>query len=307
VHRYSDSGTFLGTLLTDNVNLSEPTGLLVSPDKTKLYIASSQTKSVVRYDYNFAAATATNPTLFADATDGLDFPNSLVMSADGGTIYVSNLGGSGVARFHLDGTSAGAALHGSIGGGAFFQFSGLAWSPTGELLVGAFQNFPAGNAGAVAKSDAGLNSLSDFIAPAELLNGVGNLLVHDNSLYVTAGFTGRVSKHDATTGAVDGAFTTITDLPFTASLLAAPDGNGILVGYLGLAAGAGGIARYGFDGTYLGSFAMAQATAATGFVEPTGMAYVPESSTAIVLLFALAVGRCRRCKGNRAGMNGAEG
>jgi hypothetical protein len=32
VYRYSESGTFLGTLLTDNVNLNQPSGIQLSPE-----------------------------------------------------------------------------------------------------------------------------------------------------------------------------------------------------------------------------------------------------------------------------------
>src|SRR5688572_16568305 len=67
VYRYSDSGTLLGTLLTNNVNLNQPSGLQISPDNKKLYVTSSVNSRVVSYDYNFAAGTATNPSVFATA------------------------------------------------------------------------------------------------------------------------------------------------------------------------------------------------------------------------------------------------
>ena len=281
VFRYSESGTFLGTLLTDNVNLNQPSGIEVSPDGTKLYVASSQTNQVIEYDYDYAAGTATNPSVFASA--GLSFPNSISFSPDGCRVYVSNLGGTGVAQFKPDGTSSGAAVNGVVAGGSIFQFSGLAFAPTGELIVGGFQDFPAGTSGAVAKSDAGITTLSDFIAPAATLNGVGDILVVGNDLYVTAGFAGRVDKYDATTGALDGGFTPITGLAFPASILAAPDGNGILVGTLGFADGTGSILRYGFDGTPLGVFAAAQLDPMNGFTEPTAMTYVVPEPTAFAL------------------------
>jgi DNA-binding beta-propeller fold protein YncE len=285
VYRYSESGTLLGTLLTDNVNLNQPSGLQISPDNKKLYVTSSQNSRVVRYDYDFAAGAATNPTVFAST--GLMFPNYILFSKDGNKIYVSNLGGSGVAQFNTDGTSAGAAINGAIAGGSIFQYSGLAHAPTGELLVGGFQDFPAGTAGAIAKSNAAISSIADFIAPSSTLNGVGNLLVIGNDLYATAGFAGRVNKYNATTGAVDAAFNAPTNLEFPASLVRAPDGNGILVGILGFQDGTGNISRFGFDGTPLGIFA--QATPGTGFTEATGIIYVNVPEPATVGLMGIAV------------------
>ncbi|REK18076.1 MAG: hypothetical protein DWQ37_04930 [Planctomycetota bacterium] len=286
VFRYDESGTFLGTLLTDNVNLNQPSGLTVSPDGTELYVASSQNNQVVRYDYDFAAGTATNPSVFAST--GLAFPNSVLFSQDGSTVYVSNLGGTGVAQFNTDGTSAGAAINGTIAGGSIFQYSGLAFAPGGELLVGGFQDFPAGTAGAVARSDAGITTISDFIGPDALLNGVGNIVVDGNDLYATAGFAGRVNRYNATTGAVDGGFS-ITGLPFPASMILAPDGNSLLVGVLGVSDGAGSILRFGLDGTPLGTFATAQGNPADGFAEATGMAVVvPEPSAFALAAAALA-------------------
>jgi DNA-binding beta-propeller fold protein YncE len=287
VYRYNENGTFLGTLLTDNVNLNQPSGIQLSPDNKKLYVASSQNNRVVRYDYNYAAGTATNPTVFA--TTGLMFPNSILFSKDGNKIYVSNLGGSGVAQFNLDGTSAGAPINGAIAGGSIFQYSGLAHAPTGELLVGGFQDFPAAAAGAIAKSNAAISSISDFVAPSPTLNGAGNLLVIGNDLYATAGFAGRVNKYNATTGAVDASFNAPTNLAFPASMIRAPDGNGILVGILGFTDGSGNISRFGFDGTPLGIIASAQANPASGFGEATGIIYVNVPEPATVGLLGIAV------------------
>ena len=296
VYRYSDSGTLLGTLLTDNVNLNQPSGLQISPDNKRLYVTSSVNSRVVSYDYNFATGTATNPTVFASA--GLMFPNYILFSKDGSKIYVSNLGGSGVAQFNTDGTSAGPPINGAIAGGSIFQYSGLAHAPTGELLVGGFQDFPAGTAGAIAKSNAAVSSISDFIAPSPTLNGAGNLLVIGNDLYATAGFAGRLNKYNATTGAVDATFNAPTNLAFPASMVRAPDGNGILVGILGFQDGTGTISRFGFDGTPLGVFA--QANPGNGFTEATGIVYVnvPEPATVgllgiAVLAFGVVTGRRR--------------
>ena len=288
VFRYDENGNFIAPLLTDNVNLNGPSGVQVSPDGTKLYVASSGNNQVVQYDYNYAAGTATNATIFANAADGLSFPNSVKFSPSGDKVYVSNLGGSGVAQFNPDGSSAGAPINGAIGGGAFFQFSGLDFAPNGDLLVGAFQDFPAGTSGAVARSNTAITSISDFIPGASSLNGVGNLLVVGNDLYVTAGFAGTVSRYNATTGALDNTFS-IAGLVFPASLILAPDGNSLLVGVLGFANGTGQIAQYDFSGNPVGDgvWASAQNNPSLGFSEATGMVVVPEPSSMVLVGIAI--------------------
>jgi DNA-binding beta-propeller fold protein YncE len=294
VYRYSESGTKLGILLTDNVNLNQPSGMQVSPDLTKLYVASTQNNQVVRYDYNFAAGTATNPTVFADAADGLAFPSSIIFNPAGNKVYISNLGGTGVAQFNTDGTSAGAP----ISGGSSFQLTGMAFAPGGELLVGGFMNL-AGTDGSVAKSDAGITALADFVAPNPAILGTAGLLRVGNDLYVSGLFAGTLRKFNATTGAADGAFA-VNGLSFPQGIIAAPDGNGMLVGILGVVAGGGSIARYGFDGTPLGVFAPAQGDPMNGFTEPTSMVVVPEPASVVLVGVALAVlvagARCRVCR-----------
>jgi DNA-binding beta-propeller fold protein YncE len=287
VYRYSDSGSFLGILLDDSVNLAEPNGMALSPDNTKLYVASRNNGRVVRYDYN--GTTATNPTVVINS--GLDVPASVLINADGSRMFVSNLGslfnGATVGQFNPSGTSAGPDL---TGGGATGR-SGLAFSPGGQLLVSSFQN------GAVLRYNQASSSFEPFIAnPA--LAGAGNLLVTGNDLYVAAGFTGAVMKFDATTGAPNASFTPIANLAFPASLALAPDGNGFLVGVLGAANGTGTIERYSFNGTLVGTFANnSNSNPTLGFREATGMLVspIPEPSTMVLGTLALVgVALCRR-------------
>ncbi len=282
IYRYDEDGTFLNVVLTDNVNLNQPTGIALSSDRAKLYVSSFQTGRVMSYDYNFANGTASNPAIFA--TENLISPNAILFSQDGAKIYVSNLGGSGVAEFYLDGTSVGSPIFGPVGEQIpnappgtmdIFQFSGLAYAPTGELLVGGFQNFPSGNKGAVAKSDPAITALTNFIAPAFSLNGASGLLVHGNDLYVSGMFASNIQRFDVTTGAVDPEFL-ISDLAFPQQLIAAPDGNGFLVGILGLEDGEGHIAHFDFAGNLIGDgkFADNVNASGVGFTEATAMTVI---------------------------------
>jgi hypothetical protein len=279
VYRYSGSGTLLGTVLTDNVNINQAAGLALSPDLSKLYVSSFQNGRVVGYDYNHEAGTAGNPTVFAEgAADNLISPNSILFSKDGSTIYISNLGGSGVARFNLDGTSAGAPLMFPTPPPPdfqpFFQFSGLAFAPNSDLLVGAFQDFPAGANGKVGRWHAAGTSLQDFVEAAPSLNGASGLLVHGEHVYVTGMFASTIQRFNLADGQRDPNFL-VSDLAFPSSLVEAPDGNGFLVGILGVADGQGQIARYDFAGNLLGTFAN---HGGGGFTEATAIIVVPERS-----------------------------
>lgn len=279
VYRYDSDGTFLNKVLTDNVNLNQPTGIAISPDQTKLYVSSFQTARVIRYDYDVATGTAANGEVFATAN--LASPNAIRFSADGGTIYVSNLGGTGVVQFNLDGSTAGPPINGVIGTpigdgmGDIFQYSGLEFAPGGELLVGGFQNFPAGNMGAIAKSNAEISTISTFIPPVASLNGASGLLVHDGDLYVSGMFASNIQRFDAITGTLDPSFL-VSGLAFPQQLILAPDGNSFLAGILGVANGEGHIAHYDFDGNLIGDgkFADNVSESGVGFTEATAFTYV---------------------------------
>lgn len=277
VYRYTPDGQFLGVLLNDPTNLNGPVGIQVSPDRSELYVSSSNNSQVVRYDYNYQAGTATNPTVIATADSGLSFPNSIEFNAAGNTIYVSNLDYSppsgGVVPLTLSGASAGPALV----GGSITSYSGLSLAPNGALVVGGF-NDDTGSKGGVLKSDAAITAISDLVAPTTSLSGVAGIMTRANDIYVAAGFSGRVAAYNLTTGALDPAFTPITGLGFPASISLASDGQSVLVATLGFAAGGGMISRYSLSGQFLGTVATPQTDPSAGFEEPTAIVMVSDGT-----------------------------
>lgn len=264
VDRYSSTGQFLGTLISDNQNLNQPDGIVLSPDHTKLFVASSQNNEVVEYDYNYAAGTATNPSVFATAAQGLEFPSSMVFSPDGTKLYVANLGGDGVSQLNLNGTSAGP----NITGGSSADFSGLAFTSSGQLIAGGFDG------GSVAISDPSVSSFTDLISPNPSLQGLAGLLVNGNDLYVTGLFSSTFEKFNINTGQVDSSFSSAAGLAFPQGVILSPDGNSLLVGILGFSNGAGNISEYSFGGAFLGTFASPVSDPSKGFVEATSMIVV---------------------------------
>jgi sugar lactone lactonase YvrE len=259
-------------VVTDNVNINQATGLALSPDLTNLYVSSYQRGQVIRYDYDHASGTANNPQVFAT---GLASPNAIVTSPDGGTIYVSNLGGIGVSRFYVDGSSAGPPL----------QFpppsmpsdppplSGLAFAPNGDLLVGVFQDSSGAN-GAVGRWNGTASTLEFLVDPISNLQGASGLLVHEDHLYVSGMFAGNIKRFDLADGEPDPTFS-ISGLGFPNGLIEAPNGDGFLAGILGFAAGGGRIAHYDFNGNLVGDGVFAS-PGGGGFTEATAIIAVPE-------------------------------
>lgn len=271
VFRYNASGTLLNTVVDHSPELNQPTGIGMSPDVSHLYVSSSQNNHVLQYDYNPATGAATNPSIFADASDGLEFPNDIRFSPDGSTIYVANLNG-GVSRFHPDGTSAGTKLMlPSTSGEGSTQTSSLAFTATGELLAGAFGD-AGGAGGGVAISNPSVSAFPGFlVTPSPALTGATGLMIHDSHVYVSGMFTASIRRFVLSTGQIDPAWG-VSGVAFPQDLVEAPDGNGFLAGILGFANGSGNISRYAFDGTFLSTFA---SPSANGFTEATAFVVVP--------------------------------
>jgi hypothetical protein len=272
VYRYSASGALLGTVVDHSLDIYQPTGIGMSPDFKELFVSSSQLNQVMKYDYDPATGVATNPTVFADANDGLDFPNDIKFNPNGSIVYVANLNG-GVSQFHADGSSAGAKLAlAAPAGEGYFEASSMNFVG-GKLLAGVFQD-PSGSGGGIAISDSAVSAFPEyFVQPSAIMNGASGLMIHDGYLYVSGMFSGNIRRFALTNGQMDASWTT-PPVAFPQDLETAPDGNGFLAGILGIANGSGKISRYSFDGTLLGTFAD---HGNGGFTEATAFVVVPTS------------------------------
>lgn len=272
VYRYSAAGALLGTVVDNSADLNQPTGIGMSPDFTELYVSSSQNNSVLKYDYDPATGVATDPTIFADATDGLAFPNDIKFSPDGSKVYVANLDG-GVSRFNADGSSAGSKLMLPTSvEGVDTPTSSMAFTTTGELLAGAFQD-ASGAGGGVAISNSSVSAFPGFLVqPTSVITGATGLMIHADYLYVSGLLRTNIRRFSLSNGQMDASWG-ISGVGFPQDLEAAPDGNGFLAGILGFVGGTGNISRYAFDGTLLNTFA---APSEDGFTEATAFTVVPD-------------------------------
>src|SRR5688572_782116 len=139
--KYTNEGAFLNVLVQDAANFggpgnqSGPNALALSPDGSKLYVASLN-GSVVRYD--FTGEALINPQKYiSNGQSTIVDPGGVIVSPDGATVYVANRAfgfTDTVARLDPNGVSLGPDLN----GGGFTGRTGLAFNPNGELLAGTF-------------------------------------------------------------------------------------------------------------------------------------------------------------------------
>jgi hypothetical protein len=155
--------------------------------------------------------------------------------------------------------------------------SSLNFTSTGELLAGAFQDI-TGAAGGIAISNSSVSAVSEFfVDPTTEIRGATGLMIHDDFLYVSGLFSGKIrrfalsEKPALPKGQMDPSWL-IPNLAYPQDLALAPDGNGFLAGILGAFGGGGSISRYTFEGTFVSKFAE---PAPGGFTEATAFVVVP--------------------------------
>jgi sugar lactone lactonase YvrE len=332
VLRYSENGTFLGTLLNDpslgtgtGTNDGGLTGLTLSPDQSRLLVSDRLSNRVAVYSYDGLSASHLYDITAAGAYPStLYLPTGVLYSQDASTIYVANLGpfnqfqlpaGDTVGHMTPGGSSVGPDLVGGPQEGR----TGLAFASNGDLLV---SSFGVVGSGSVLRFDASTGQyLGHFITPRPELRGAANLLRVGSDLYVAAGYGGRVGKFSAIDGTLDTSFGANgyigpdANFAFPASLALGPDGSSILVGVLGSTTGDSRIDRYDFTGALIGGGPWANNTTATkfpngtdnppgniilGFTEPTAIVFsslVPEPSSAMLgMIGVIAIGAVRRRK-----------
>lgn len=178
--------------------LSGPEGLAFGPDG-HLYVASSLSNSVLKFDGTTAELLATLP-LPASAPLPTNWPIALAFAADG-RLHVSSLAANRVLRHN------GAAFDTFVaaGSGGLSGPAGLAFGPDGHLYVASFHTHKVlrynGTTGAF---------MGEFVgAGAGTLSGPWGLAFGpDGRLYVASTGNDRVLRYDGVTGAAAGTFAT---------------------------------------------------------------------------------------------------
>ena len=216
-----------------------------------------------------------------------------------GNIYVANNGGNSISRFDSNFNDLGSIVLPDIGLGDNLP-SGLAWSPSGELLISTFRG------GGVFQWNPLTNSFS-FFDPAPLANGMVAIDPNGNVYVGGAVFSNGVEKFSADGSRQGNPFLTIDssvlpqpNLPYASLDFTSPagvaidaDGN-LLVAALGRtnptnAADSfqnnGGLFLYSPDGALLRTFA----TQSTPFSSVISISAVPEPSTYLTAGLSLVV------------------
>jgi WD40 repeat protein len=164
-------------------------GLALSPDETRLAVASKSADSVIEFD----AETSLPLRSFGDVCAGM-FPSDVAYSA-GGDLFVSCLGANSVNR--IDGATGSVSTFVFGGTGGLSAPRSLGFGPNGNLFV-------SSASGEVLEYDAASGDFEGAFVDAAG-NGGGPIdpygfRFHSGKLYVTSSFTDSVKAYDAATG-----------------------------------------------------------------------------------------------------------
>lgn len=277
VLRYSAATNSYSTLVSGDAALNGPTGLVLDANGD-LLVTSRNTSEIRRYHTVTGAFLGS----FAPAAP---LPTDLRFRSNG-NLLVAKLAGNSLEQFAPNGTSLGAFTQ---NGGGDPQLGGAAsftWGPDGNLYVGNFGDLGTGAGGRIYVYDGNSGQFLRQLTPAFL--GASALLFDGSGmLWANSVYESRVLRIDVNAngglGSIVSEFSPGANTFPQTMILSPYASNELLIG-LG---GAGGIFRYGFDGTPGG-----QVGGALGL--PGQMLVVPEPSTAGLLLVIAGVMGWRR-------------
>lgn len=178
------TGAFIDALVPANSGLLFPIGIALGADEN-IYVCSSLTDSVRRYDADSGAAQGT----FASG-GGMDFPQSAIFGPDG-HLYVGDAN-TAILRYNgVTGAFMGAFTSGGPLNGAF----GLTFGPDGHLYVSSFGN------NLILRYDGTTGDFIDVFASGNgLASPYGLTFGPDSNLYVVSSETSSVLRFDGQTG-----------------------------------------------------------------------------------------------------------
>lgn len=277
--RYSLANNNYSVLVTGDAALNGPTGLVLDANGD-LLVTSRNTNEIRRYNVN-------NGSFINSFAASAPLPTDLKFRGNG-NLLVAKLAGNSLEQFQANGTSLGNFTQ--VGGGApsLLGSASFAFGPDGNLYVGSFGDISTGAGGSILVFNASTGAYVRQLGPAFLGTSA---LQFDSSgfLWANSVYESRVLRLDV--NANGGAGSIVSEFSpgantFPQTMMFSPyASNELLIG-LG---GAGGVFRFGFDGTPLG-----QIGGSLGLPGQMLALAIPEPSVAGLLVVGLAGLACAR-------------
>ncbi|MDB5350556.1 MAG: regulatory domain of in-like proprotein convertase [Planctomycetota bacterium] len=262
-----NSGVFLGNFIASGLGgLNVPSGLVFSPDKAFLFVASSFDSRILKYDAKSGLYLGDFVTSNKVINGGLSDPEGL--SFHNGNMYVTSALTEGVIEYN---GVTGALIQTTLYSNFYTPEplkgpEGTVIGPDGNLYVASKDSDEVleydGNTG---------KFLRIFVPSLPTLNGGLNqprgLTFHNGSLFVSSYATDQVLRYNGTTGAFQGLFTPEPQKTPTAEVWNA---NQTLL--FVASRDNGEVLEYDATGKFLGIFVTADPTLNGGLKQPNGLA-----------------------------------